>query len=333
MIILRKLILILAVLIVVAAQLLPGAAMGAATNSGQALEIAPPLINLRGSPGQTISAQVYIRDVSNSPLIVTNQIDNFVANGESGVPKILLNNNQPDPYSLQGFIQPIKPLLLKPQQVEKLNINVAIPLDASPGGHYGVIRFSGQAPSLNGKNGVAVSASLGALVLLTVNGNIIEHLSLSSFNVSPGNGKSKPSSFLQGAPFTLSEVLLNSGNEHVIPTGIVTIKDMFGREVMAMNINGEQGNILPSSKRRFQEVVTAINSNHKLFFGRYSASINIDYGTPKKTLTGTMTFWVIPINLIVLWIVVLIGGFFLIRWLIKRYNQHILDKAQNKPKK
>lgn len=302
---------------------------GTVTGPGQALEIAPPLIDVRVNPGQTINAQIYIRDISSGPLVVTNQINDFTAKGETGVPQILFNNSAKDPYSLIGYISPLPSLLLKSEQLEKLTIQINIPKNASPGGHFGVIRFTGTPPALNGGSGVSLSASLGALVLLTVNGNIVENLQTSSFSVTPNGGR--PSSFFQSDPFYFNEVLKNAGNEQVIPTGIITLKDMFGHTVLQMNINEPQGNILPGTLRKFTEVVNHNDVGSKLFFGAYTASFDVKYGTPIKNLVGTLKFWVIPVNLILIWAVVLIGGFFLLRFAIKRYNQHIISKAQ-KPK-
>ncbi len=311
---------------------MPGASLAAtakpsAPGTGQALEIAPPLIEVSGNPGQTITAKLYLRDISAIPLVVTNQINDFKAQGDSGVPQIIFNSSANDPYSLIGFISPLPTLLLQPQQIKLLSVVINIPKDASPGGHYGVIRFTGTPASLTGSSGVSLSASLGALVLLTVNGHLVQNLETSSFNITQNGGH--PSSFFQSEPLTFNELLKNTGNVHVAPSGIVTIKDMFGHQVISLNINEGLGNILPSSSRQFSETLSSVDFTNKRLFGRYTATFNVSYGSPKKTLTDTLTFWVIPVDLIVIWIVVLIGGFFLIRWLLKRYNQHIIDKAKN----
>ncbi len=315
--------------VLVLVQLFP-ASVFAATNPsslpGQALEIDPPLIELSGNPGQTITTQIEVRNISSGPVIVTNQINDFTAKGETGVPDILINSKTKDPYSILGYISPLPSFKLNPQQMRKVNIYINIPSNASPGGHYGVIRFTGTPSALTGKSGVSLSASLGALVLLTVNGHIIERLNTHSFTVSSsGHGSS---SFFQNDPFVFSEVFQNTGDEHVIPTGKITLKDMFGHTVIQMYINQNQGNVLPGSMRKFTEQINKLDVGNKRFFGRYTASYIVSYGSPAKQLSGQLSFLVVPINLIVGWIVALIGGFFLIRWLIKRYNRHILDKAQ-----
>ena len=332
----RTALLLLGVLVIYA-QISPVAVLGATSPSstnggGQALEIGPPLLELNGNPGQTITASISLRDISSGSLIVSNEINDFVAKGDSGIPEILFNGSAKDPYSLKSYIVPLPNFLLKPQQQKQLQVQINIPTNASPGGHYGVIRFTGTPASLNGKSGVSLSASIGTLVLLTVSGKIVEHLSTSSFYVSQ-NINSNASSFFQNAPLTFSEIVKNDGNEHVIPQGYVTVKDMFGHKVISLIVNIQQGNVLPGSKRKFSEDMFSKNSPHKRLFGRYTATFSMTYGTPKHTLTDSLSFWVIPVDLIVVWLVVLIGGFFLIRYMLKRYNEHIIGKAQQSKKK
>ena len=104
------------------------------------------------------------------------------AAGTDGTPKILLGNNYNDPFSLKNWIQPLATFNMNPQQTDTLTVKIYVPANATPGGHYGVIRFTGTPPQLNG-NGVSLSASLGALVLLTVNGKLNDQLSSSNLRL------------------------------------------------------------------------------------------------------------------------------------------------------
>ena len=298
--------------------------------SGEALEIAPPLLYLSANPGQSIIAKIYLRDISSGPLYVSTTTDDFVAQGNSGAPKILLNETSLDPYSLKNYVVPIQSLLLQPKQIKILNFQINVPPNASPGGHYGVIRFTATPPSLNGSSGVALSASLGALILLTVNGHIVENLVVHQFNVAQSG---QTGSFFQSAPLNFNELLSNTGNEHVVPTGLLTITDMFGHKLAVMDINRSQGNVLPASSRLFTQTVNSNVIGNKRLFGRYTASISLLYGSSNKKLTATLVFWVIPWQEILILLIALIGGFFLLRWLIRRYNRHILDKAKKSQSK
>lgn len=299
------------------------AATAPATNSGQALEIAPPLTYLNVDPGKTYTAKILIRDVSNTDLVVTGQANDFVAEGESGSPKVILDNTVPDPYSMKDWVAPIAAQTLKSKQIETQVITIHVPANASPGGHYGVIRFTGTAPSLSGA-GVSLSASIGALFLLTVSGKITNQLSVAEFSV---NKAGKTGHLFQSGPLNFVERIKNTGNVHEQPIGLVTITDMFGRKLATLAVNEPPGNILPDSTRKFDQDLNASVIGHKHLFGRYTAKLALTYGTDKKTLTASLSFWVIPYKLVAIVIAALIAGFFALRYGIKRYNRYILERS------
>ena len=323
----------LAALLIAGTGLLPAAAARAATNppatpgSGQALEIAPPLIYLKVDPGQTATTQVLIRDVSSNSLNVSGQVNDFVASGENGTPKILLNDTASNPYSLKGWIVPPATLQLISKQIKTLPITIHVPKDASPGGHYGVIRFTGTAPGVNG-NGVSLSASIGALILLTVSGKITEKLNVKEFSV---NHNGKTGTLFQSSPLGFVERLNNSGNVHEQPAGLVTVKDMFGRKLATLTVNEPPGNILPASTRKFTQSLDKSVIGTKHLFGRYTAKLSLTYGAGnKQTLNASLSFWVIPFKAVAIVIAVLIVAFFALRYALRRYNEAVVKRANRK---
>ncbi len=303
-------------------------ALAASGGGGQALEIAPPLIPLRANPGQTLNTTIDLRDISKTDLIVTNQINDFVANGEDGTPKILTGNNYNDPFSMKNWISPLPSFQLAPQKIETLNISISVPTNASPGGHYGVIRFTGTPPQMNG-TGVSLSASVGALVLLTVNGKINDQLSVQEFSVNDGGKNAKAGSFFESAPLGFVVRLKNSGNIQEEPIGNIKITDMFGRTTAGVNINIPPHNVLPDSIRKFTATIDKTVIGNKRLFGRYHADLYLSYGTgTQKVLTASLTFWVIPWKLILTVVVALIAAFFVLRALLHNYKRRIISKAQ-----
>lgn len=292
--------------------------------AGQALEIAPPVVNLSANPGQTITTQVSLRDISSSKLVVSNEINDFVASGEDGTPKILLDETEPNPYSMKTWIAPLAQFTLAPKQIQKINVVINVPANASPGGYYSVIRFTGTPPELNG-TGVSLSASLGSLILLRVNGDAKEQLGIQEFSANNGG---KSSTLFESTPLNFVERIKNSGNIHEQPAGQVVITDMFGKTVAAVNVNLPPRNILPNSIRKFEQPLDSSVLGNKQLFGKYTAKLNLSYGANKQTVTSEITFWVIPYKLIGGAILLLVIGFFGLRALIKRYNRHIISKAK-----
>jgi hypothetical protein len=306
-----------------AATAAPAAPATPSNNVGQALEIAPPVITLSGDPGQTIKTQISLRDISSGNLLVSGQVNDFVAAGEDGTPKILLDEKEVDPYSIKGWITPVAPFIMIPREIKNLPVTIVIPANASPGGHYGVVRFTGTPPELKG-TGVSLSASLGALLLITVSGNVKEQMSVQSLSVSH-NGKT--GTLLEGTPLEFTERIKNSGNIHELPTGQVVITDMFGKTVGAVNVNVPPRNILPQSIRKFSQPLDSTVIGNKKLFGRYHADLKLTYGKNAQTVTSRLDFWVIPYRLIGTAIVALVGGFFVLRFVLRRYNQTVINKA------
>lgn len=304
----------------------------AAAGTGQALEIAPPLENISGNPGQKITLKIQLRDVAKTDLIVREEINDFMANGEDGTPKILIDNNEsnPNPYSIKGWVEPLPSFTIKPGDIQTLKVTINIPSDASPGGHYGVIRFTGTPPKLKG-TGVSLSASLGTLVLLRVNGPVKESLSVEEFSVSQSG---KTGNFFETPPIDFTEKIVNSGNIHEQPTGHITVKNMFGKTIAGLNVNLPPRNILPASTRKFTQPLDKSVLGNKKLFGRYTADFKLTYGSgkDKKVVNTHLSFWIIPYRLIGAIILTLIVLFFVFRFLIKRYNQRIIRKAQNSQK-
>ena len=301
----------------------------ATTNTGgQALEIAPPVITLSVDPGQTVTAKISVRNISGGKLYVTGQLNDFVAAGEDGTPKILMDDDQKtekNPYSIIDWISPMPKLTLSSKQIESIPVTITVPKNASPGGHYGVVRFSGVPPELK-STGVSLSASLGSLILVRVSGDIKNELSVSDFSVSKNGAKN----FLfETAPLVITEKFKNTGNIHEQPSGLVTITDMFGKKLATLGVNATapQGNILPGSTRSFKQDLNDKIIGNKMLFGRYTAVLKLTYGTG-KVINQTIVFWVIPYTMIAIGIAILVGGFIILRISIKRYNQAIINKAQ-----
>jgi hypothetical protein len=307
---------------------LPASAQSA-NGSGQALEIAPPVLILSANPGQTIHSTINLRNISTGPLFVTSQINDFTAQGEAGIPKILLNEIKPTPYSIKDWVGNLQDLTMKSKELKKLPITINVPENASPGGYFGVVRFSATPPELK-DTGVALQASLGSLVFLRVNGDVKEQLSLVDFSA---NQNGKPSGFFESTPIKFVEKVKNTGNLFEQPTGQIVITDMFGKKVASVNVNLDQKFVLQESTRQFEQTLDSKTIGNKILFGKYHAELKMTYGSKKQTLVSSIDFWVIPYRLIgVIVVLVLIIGASLF-YLIKRYNQFIVKRASQTRRK
>jgi hypothetical protein len=197
---------------------------------------------------------------------------------------------------------------------------VNVPSDAEPGGHYGVLRFSGRAPDLE-NTGVGLSASTGMLMLIRVAGDVKESASLAEFfTASEGN----QTSLFESSPIGFVTRIKNDGNIHVKPVGLIEVRDAFGNSVSTVTVNDTKSNVLPGSIRRFEGSI-----KQDWMFGMYTADLTLGYGTTGQALTNTITFWVIPYKLILTVLIGLITLVFIASRLIKVYNKRIIAKAQH----
>lgn len=285
-----------------------------AQGGGQGLEISPPLLDLKADPGQTIKSEIRVRNVTKDTLVVKAQFEDFVASGEDGQPKILLNPDEKSPYSIKDWLGATETVTLAPEQRETIPITINVPQDASPGGHYGVVRFTGAPPELEG-TGVSLSASVGTLILVNVSGDVKESASIEELFVSKDG---KRASLFEYGPLDFTLRIENDGNIHLQPKGTIQVTNMFGKTVYLSQLNQDSRNVLPGSIRKFEQ-----SMGNKLLFGPYKLKADVVYGSNSQITSDTVTFWVIPYKIILgILLTILIVVF-----IFRRYNRFIINRA------
>ena len=298
----------------------PAPAANSAT-VGQGLEISPPLVEIKGDPGQTLTLSIRLRNVTGSTVVTQAAVNDFTAKDELGDPQIILDPNETSSYSLRTWVTNVQSLTLASKEAKTATAIISIPKNAEPGGHYGVIRFTALPPGIS-QTGVALSASIGELVLLDVSGNTHEHLSFADFYIAKNGTKH---SFFESGPFDLVERVKNDGNLHEKPTGAVDIFNTFGHKIASLKINDPPHNILPASIRRFDQ-----SWRKSWLVGRYRARATLSYGPDQTQLVQSIVFWVIPWRLILIVLAALIVITLLLRFTIKSYNARIIRRAQGR---
>ncbi|MEI7539321.1 MAG: hypothetical protein WCJ36_00935 [Candidatus Saccharibacteria bacterium] len=303
---------------------IPVSAQAASPNVGQGLEISPALVELNASRGKTYYVNLNVLNVTTSDLTYDSAVNDFNATSETGSPHVIMgNNSMPSTASVVTWVSVIPEFTLHSRQNKAVAVQINIPANAEPGGHYGVIRFSGRAPEVT-DTGVGLSASAGVLLLIRVDGVINEKASLSSF-FSSRNGEQN--FFFENSPIDFVTRIKNEGNIHLKPTGSIALRDMFGNVVTTIPVNNDKSNVLPASTRRFESQYKS-----SWMIGRYTADLTIGYGTTGQAITNTISFWVIPYRIILSCLFILATIVFIFSRLIKVYNKHIIEKAKNENK-
>lgn len=304
----------------------PVQAQSSTTNAAQGMQISPTVVELNAAKGKTYNIKLTVTNVTSSDLVYTTSIDDFNAAGETGSPHIILDSTLPPAASIKTWVNTDSGFSLTAHKSRVVTAQIIIPNNAEPGGHYGVLRFSGTAPEIK-STGVGLSASAGVLILIRVDGEITEKASLASFYTSTTQ-KGEQSSFFENNPIWFVTRIKNEGNIHIKPVGNIEVRDMFGGLVSNLPINKDKANILPNSIRRFD--------NQKLdkswMLGLYTANLTMGYGTTGQAITNTISFWVIPYKIILAALLILATIIFIFKRLIKVYNRRVIEKAKNENK-
>lgn len=298
-------------------------------NNGNGLRISPVRQDLTIRPGTTQTVDVYVQNITNSPARLRAVINDFVASDdEDGKPRILLDENAAAPKnSLKGFVRKIDDLSLQPQQQRIVKVQIAIPADAAGGGYFGAVRFlpTGSDTSKN----VSLAASVGTLLLVTVPGDIKEQAALASLNVNREGGKAS-NFFTNGNGLTGVVRIQNLGNVQVSPFGKLVLKKS-GKEIGSYEINEvtPRGSVLPDSVRRFSvDLEGKANS-----FGKYTLEGNFGYGSAGQLLTGSTSFYVVPLPIVIIAALLLAGivlAAVVIPRMVKAHDRNLIKKIRGR---
>lgn len=311
--------------------------VGFSPNLASAFTLTPTRFELSGNPGDIIKDEMILTNEGETDEDYYTSFSNFEAQGESGTPAFTEPTDDLGTWIKTDF----NSVHLAPRQQKVVPFQITIPKNAEPGGHFAVI-FWGTSPT-NGANGVSVGSKTGALVLLSVNGDVKENAGLLNFNTTEKNF------WYKTLPVPLEYRFKNDGGDRVKPVGTITIRNTFFIPTEKLDANPVEGNILPNSTRKFN--VDWVNYKHpadykiptgmiEKFFGEvsyqwknfavglYSAKLSLDYGLKGDHVAKTVYFFVFPWQLVLVMLVVFTVLYWGGKKFIKRYNKHIIDKAR-----
>ncbi len=306
-----------------------GAAQTATVGPGNALKVSPVRLDIKMDPGTTQVISVYIQNLTKAPALLRPFINDFVAGGdETGRPNIILNDNEFAPsHSFKRLATVPGDVLVGAGETREVKVTIVAPRDAAGGGYFGAVRFA-PANAIDSNDNVNLSASVGTLVLLRMEGDVKEEMNIASFDVRKGNGG--PSSFFSNNKSLAAVVRFkNNGNVQLEPFGTIRLK-RFGKVAAVYEINNDElrGNVLPDSIRRFDTGLDKVGS-----WGKYTLEGNFGYGSTGQLLSATTTFYVVPLFMILIGIGVVLLLLFLIFVLprmIRAYNRRVIRRANRR---
>lgn len=296
---------------------------------GNGIRVSPVRTDVTMNPGESRSITLTIQNITGASSEFQAVINDFVPKGEAGQPALILEADKYAPsHSLKRFIAKIPNVSVNKGEYKEVKAVITVPKDAAAGGYYGAVRFVTANDALN-KN-VTLSASVASIILVRVNGDIVENMALESLDVRNSERSNSASSF-----FTSNKNLYvvarfkNMGSSHEQPFGKVVLKK--GDKVLQtteINNTEVKGNVLPDSVRRFSVKLDKVGS-----WGKYTVEGNFGYGSTGQLISGKTSFFVFPLALIIAILVVVTAVVIAIVWLpraIKRYNAGVVRKANRR---
>ncbi len=311
----------------------PNSANGSASDNG--LKISPVRTDVTIDAGTTKAVQVTVTNVTNSISAYQVQINDFTAStDESGQPQILLDNTKfAASHSLKRIVNNLPTVTLQPGEVRNISIPITVPKNYPAGGYYGAVRLVPHTDANAPGKQVTLSASVGSLVLVTVPGDIHEIVSVASLDarkqVQANQIDSPRAIFLDNKKINGVIRFQNGGDVQEQPFGKLQVKNWRGKVVATYEINNEtpRGNVLPNSIRKFSVPLNKLGS-----VGKYTMVGNFGYGTDGQLITAQSSFYIIPIYIIVLLVLIVAAILYLIFGLprtIKWYNRRVVSRSRS----
>jgi hypothetical protein len=269
------------------------------------LVVIPPKLELSAKPGESVQDVVRYKNQTETAVTVAVGMSDFLVKNVSGTVE-LVDPEEAGNWALSQWLT-FSPttLTIPPGGEGRVNVFIAVPADALPGGRYATIYFTNPGASIESQTGASVATEIRSLVLLRVEGPINEEALVRRFQAPH---------FSEFGPISFLTEIANLGDYHIRPLGTIEIKNLLGKTETKLEL--EERNIFPSASQEYENTW-----DKKWLFGRYQATLIAAYGEQNLPLTATIYFWVWPLKytLVILGVIALIIGlFFLTRQLKKR---------------
>ncbi len=292
--------------------------------------ISPPLFQLHLQPGETWRGGITILNNNTYDITLFAESVPFSPQGESGRPAFMVQgqgiSRDPDPTTLAGWITlPQAGIPVSGESTVTIPLEVRIPQDAAPGGHYAAVLIGTRgAEGIDEGPAVSVSSSIASLMFLRVAGDVHEQARIREFSTEKGVYNTAEARF--------SLRFENQGNVHLRPQGYITIYNMFGKQRGRIEVNAgnDYGNVLPGSIRKFTFVWESDTGSWDI--GRYRAEATIGYGNEdKRFATSTVYFWILPIIPFLQVLGAILGTLLIFGWAVRAYVRRVLalERAQH----
>jgi hypothetical protein len=256
--------------------------------------VGPGKTEVRLDAGQSVTKSMIITNRYGVDMRFIFKVEDFTGSNKNNE-VIRLLAGEKGPYSLRDYIKPeVNSLVLKHGERAKINIEISIPDDATPGGLYGAVLVSTEPvepPPVNNEtdvgSGITVESRIASLFFVRVNGDVNESGELKSFVTDE--------KYYTRGPIKFTYAYENTGAIYLNPYGVLEVTNLYGTKVDELSIKPYF--VMPGSIR-----TESASLSRDFMIGRYKGTLKLNRGYGDTVDVKTIVFWVLP------WKVIL--GFF-----------------------
>lgn len=284
---------------------------------GISIKVQPSTIEVQVDPGQVLEGgALTITNENGGEQTYVISTRNVVGMDDKGKPDFSQEVSN-DPLEASSWIQPlVETATINTGESAQIPYRIVVPENASPGSYFAAFFVTREADRAT-ESGAGVGFNVASLVNLRVSGVVNEDMLFREFSTAD-------KTFFSTPDVTFKVRLENTGTIHQRPRGVITILDMFGKEIGQTTFNDSNGAILPTYDRVFETTW-----NYDGFaLGRYTAIASVLVGESKNTtLTREVTFWIIPLKQVGIVLGSVAALLLLFVFAVRRYVRNILRKA------
>ena len=259
-----------------------------AQERGSGIGIKPATIEDTAEPGTVQEYDIAVSNLSNVEQTYYIYLRDIVGVEDGGVPVFAEEDEEKTGFELTEWVTlDVTEIDIEPGQEKQVHVVIDIPEEATPGSHFGGVFISMIPPRLR-STGASVGYDVANIISLRVAGDAVENAQIRSFSTD---------NYIHGKPLVdFAARVENKGTVLVRPVGPLEVFNMFGKRVALLTFNESKAGIFPQSTREFK--ITWEDEGPG--FGRYQAILSLVYGAQGRqaTISSTLSFWILPMNII-----------------------------------
>jgi len=311
----------------IAALLLAGLFFFLVAKNASAISVAPFTVapsrqEITVDPGEITAVNLKFYNRGDTPVSGVLKAVDFIVESDDGSPTFLEDENSLSPdYAAASWVTlPYDRISIAAKDNVQVQAKLKVPEDVRPGGKYFAIYFE---PTSNAgleigtvKEGATPTTfRIAGLVYVRVSGPVEENAYATQLKVPR---------FSEYGPVLITTEILNKGNYHIKPKGVISLTSIFGKKIDEVLI--QETNIFPDVSRMYESEV-----GKKWMMGRYKVELSASYGETGQIIEALAYVWVFPWKLataIILGIIVIILLAAFLHKKFKREKEELEEKVE-----